>query len=286
MFKYIVVPATGAETDAPVWTTALDLARGCAGHIKFLHVHPDVQAIMAAVAASDMDGGAGYDQVIGTLETDVAGRQKAAETAFHEFCERERITISGAVSSRTPSAEWAVETGDEATCLAEHGRTADLIVVGRGRGGDASDLLETLLMQTGRPVFIVPELVPDRISGTVVVAWKNRQEAARAVSAAQPLLEKAERVIILSVNEDAYTDERSCERLRQALLWHNPSTTVQRLKQDGGSDGDILMAASVAAEADVLVMGGYGHSRLREMIFGGITRRVLSGAGVPVFMMH
>jgi nucleotide-binding universal stress UspA family protein len=141
-------------------------------------------------------------------------------------------------------------------------------------------------MHTGRPVLIVPDAVPDRIGGTVAIAWKNGPESARAVAAAQPFVEMAERVIILSVEEDIDIDEHACERLRQALLWHNLNTTVQPLQQDSRSDADILLAAAGAMGADMLVMGGYGHSRMREVIFGGVTRRVLSGADVPVFITH
>lgn len=288
MFRYILVPATGAQTDAPVFSAALAIARRSSGHIKFLHVRPNVQAIVAAMAASDLGGGgSGYDEIIRTLEEEVAGRQRDAEKAFHDFYEREQVTVTSTVSSTSPTAEWALETGDEATYLAEHGRVADLIVVGRTREGEAVafDVLEVSLMHTGRPVLVVPEILPVRTTGTIVIAWKNRPEAARAVTAAQPLLEAATKVIILAVEEQG-ADEPSCERLREALLWHNPNTTIQRLKPDSRHCGDVVLTAAVDAEADMLVMGGYGHSRMREMIFGGVTQRVLSAADVPVLMTH
>ena len=78
----------------------------------------------------------------------------------------------------------------------------------------------------------------------------------------------------------------SCERLRYALSWHNPKTTLQRLKQDERPAVETMLAAAGAVEADVLVMGGYGHSRVREVIFGGFTRRVLTGADLPILMAH
>ena len=99
-------------------------------------------------------------------------------------------------------------------------------------------------------------------------------------------MEVADRVVILSVVEDGETEELSCERLRYALSWHNPNTTLQRLKQDGRPSVEVLLAAAGAAGADVLVMGGYGHSRVREVIFGGFTRHVLSGADLPILMAH
>lgn len=141
-------------------------------------------------------------------------------------------------------------------------------------------------MATGRPVLIAPARAPSRLSGTVAVAWKNRPEAARAVAAARPFIELADRVVIISVEEDAETNERSCEMLRYALSWHNPKTIVRHLKQEGRPPVETLLDAAGAVEADLLVMGGYGHSRIREVIFGGFTRHILTGADLPILMAH
>ena len=290
MFKYILVPATGADTDAPVFSTALAVARMSGSHLEFLHVGIDVQQTLTAIVTADMGMGAGIGngRILKSLEQDVAARRKKAEQAFHDLCERERLTISSGLSTDLPSAEWRVEIGDEPTWLAEHGRTADLVVVGRAREGEpvAMDVLEACLMATGRPVLIAPARAPSRLSGTVAIAWKNRPEAARAVAAARSFVEMADRVVILSVDEDAETDEGSGERLRYALSWHNPKTTLQHLKRDERPAVETMLAAAGAVEADILVMGGYGHSRVREVIFGGFTRRVLTGADLPILIAH
>ncbi len=128
--------------------------------------------------------------------------------------------------------------------------------------------------------------MPAPLSGTVAIGWKNRPEAARAVAAAQPLIKMADRVVILSVDEGTETDEHSCERLRYALSWGNRHATVQRHKKDGRLPVETLLAAAGAVQADILVMGGYGHSRVREVIFGGFTRHVLMAADLPVLMAH
>jgi nucleotide-binding universal stress UspA family protein len=286
MFKYILVPATGTETDAPVFSAALAIARRSAAHLEFLHVRADTQQALMAMASADMGGGGGYNQIIESLEQDAASQQQKAERNFHEFCERERLTVSCEPGTDLPSAEWRIETGDEATWLAAHGQAADLLVIGRTREGEgvAMDRLEASLMATGRPVLIAPARAPGKTSGTVAIAWKNRPEAARAVAAAQWFVETADRVVILSVDEGGETDEQSCEKLRHALAWHNANVAVQHLKPDSRPPAEILLAA--AADADVLVMGGYGHSRMREVIFGGFTRRVLTDANLPILMAH
>ncbi len=285
---YILVPATGAYTDEPVFATALTAARLLHAHLEFLHVRVDVQATLAAMATADMGGGIGYSEVLEKLEQEVASRQKAAELAFRRFCDREQLPVSADPLTSLPSAEWRMETGDGPTWLADHGRAADMLVVGRARNGEevAMDMLEAALMSTGRPVLIAPAKARSEISGVVTIAWKDRAEAARAVADAQPFLQTADRVVILAVAEDERTDEASCERLRHALSWQNPRTTVQRVKPDGRPAVDALLEAVGAANADILVMGGYGHSRVREVIFGGFTRRVLSHADLPVLMAH
>jgi nucleotide-binding universal stress UspA family protein len=288
VLKFILVPATGADSDAPVFATALAVARLLGSHLEFLHVRADAQQALMVMASADMGGGVGYGDILASLEQDAAGRQKRAELAFHDFCEGEKLSISTDLTTYLPSAEWRLEVGDEPTWLAQYGRTADLLVVGRAREGEpvSMNTLEACLMATGRPVLISPARAPVRLSGTVAIAWKNRPEAARAVEAARPFVEVADRVVILSVVEDGETEELSCERLRYALSWHNPNTTLQRLKQDGRPSVEVLLAAAGVAEADILVMGGYGHSRVREVIFGGFTRHVLSGADLPILMAH
>jgi nucleotide-binding universal stress UspA family protein len=288
MSRYILVPATGAPTDEPVFATALTVARVLPAHLEFLHVRIDVQQTLTAMASADTGGGIGFGQILETLEQEVASRQKEAEAAFHRFCERERVPITADPSTALPSAEWRMETGDEPSWLAEHGRASDLLVVGREREGEpvAMDVLEAALMATGRPVLIAPPKPRSELSGVVAIAWKDRPEAARAVAAAQPFLHLADQVIILAVSEDARTDERSCEHLRHALSWQNPRTTVLHMKPEDRATVDTLLAAAAAANADMLVMGGYGHSRVREVMFGGFTRRVLSHADLPVLMAH
>ena len=98
-------------------------------------------------------------------------------------------------------------------------------------------------MATGRPVLIAPAKAPRTLSGTVANAWKDRPEAAKAVAAAMPFIDMADRVIILSVEEGSDGADQSCERLRHALSWHNANTSVRRLKQDGHAPAETLLAA-------------------------------------------
>jgi len=150
----------------------------------------------------------------------------------------------------------------------------------------AMSSVEAALIETGRPVLLAPPAAPSAVGRVVAIAWKDTRESARAVAAAQPFIHRAERVIVLCVAEDGRTEERSYERLRHALNWHNPNTTIRRIERRPEQPAETLLAEAAAENADLLVMGGYSHSRLREVTLGGVTRRILHAADLAVLMAH
>jgi nucleotide-binding universal stress UspA family protein len=311
MFRYILVPATGAPTDEAVFRSALAIARPDAGHLEFLHVRVDMQQTVLAIAGGDL-GGAGEGGLIDSVQHEVEARQARAHRGVAAFCTREQVTLADAPGSRrcgrvpyctreqatlmatpaaeAPSATWHVEAGDEPQCLAAHGRTADLTVLGRARDGEkvALRLLETVLLESGRPLLIASEKVRASIGRHVAIAWKDSAEAARAVAAALPLLAHAETVTVIAVQEssDTYSDTDSGQRLCRALRWHNQATTLRVVPRSNHDPVEALLSVIEADCADLLVMGGYSHSRMREAMFGGFTRRVLLAAELPVLMAH
>jgi nucleotide-binding universal stress UspA family protein len=204
------------------------------------------------------------------------------------LCTDAGIATGGSQPGTGLTADMVVETGNEAQWLAEYGRFADLVVVGRVRDGEAValDVLEASLMDTGRPLLIAPAAAPEKLLGTVVIAWKDTPEAARAVSSAMPLIDRAEKLVILTVGEDEKTGQDAAERLQRSLRWHNPATSVKFLERGGRAPVDVLQDAAKSLGATLLVMGGYSHSRLREVVFGGFTQRMLAGCDLPVLMAH
>ena len=173
-------------------------------------------------------------------------------------------------SAGLPSADWRTETGDEPYWLAEHGRAADLIVIGRPHDGEAvaMDMLEAALLGSGRPVLIAPKDARRELSGVVVIAWKDRAEAARAIAAAQPFVQLANKVVILSVSEDAASDGPVARATPSRIVVANPAVSVQCVKPHGRPPVEALLASAAhAVNADMLVMGGYGHSQPGEIIF-------------------
>ena len=136
--RHILVPATGTDTDVPVFAAALEIARVSGSHLQFLHVRVGVvrQTLIVMSSGHVIGGGAvGYYRILELLEDRVAERHRRAELAFRELCDREQLPVSS--DPPLPSAEWSVELGEEPTWLAKYGRAADLLVIGRAREGKA-----------------------------------------------------------------------------------------------------------------------------------------------------
>jgi nucleotide-binding universal stress UspA family protein len=285
MIKTILVPATGYDTDGMSFTTALAIGRRFGAHLDVLHVRADAAEIAAAFVP-DPGGGMMSIGLIELLEEEATRRAEKAERGFMEFCKRESLTPGVPGQSGRTAIAWHQEVGREAEWVVDYGRTSDLLVVGRPseNQGVSPGTLEAALMESGRPVLI-PGAVPVD-TRTIAIAWKPTREAARAVSAAMPLIEQATRVIILTLAEEDRVERDSATRLRDALQRQGVGAEIQRLQKQAGGTPETLLAAAGEVGAGLLVMGGYGHSRLREMVFGGMTAHILRAASIPVLMAH
>jgi nucleotide-binding universal stress UspA family protein len=235
-----------------------------------------------------MGGGGAVQGVVDRLEAEAKQLEARAWQTVEAFCTRNAIPRTKPRPGEGLSAEFTVETGSDAQWISEYGRFADLVVVGRPLAGReaAMEVLEAALMDTGRPLLVAPAKAPQTLLGTAVIAWKDTPEAARAVAAAVPLLQRCERVVIMTVVEEDEAREHTSERLLRTLRWHNPATSVRQLGREGRKPVDVLLEEAARLNASLVVMGGYSHSRLREVVFGGFTNHILSGVALPVLMAH
>ena len=292
MIKTILVGATGTERDAPTLAAALAIARPFAAHLDVLHVRLDPVAVTVAMSADTATTGVMTPGLIDQLEADAKAGEARAHDAFMRFCAGAGLAeraAPGGRSGRTPSVAWHVESGDEGRWMAAYGLAADLIVASRGAHDDpaARATLETLLLETGRPLLIPAggAAMPAAFE-RIAIAWKPVPQAARAVASALPLLTRAKTVLVLTVEERGRGEpEAEAGRLVRHLAWHGVSAKRARVKS-GTAGGAAALLRSAARRADLLVMGGYGHSRLREWVFGGFTQQVLVAAPLPVLLAH
>jgi len=288
MIKTILVPAMGSETDAGVFASALAVARPLGAHLGFLHICIDA-ATFAATITPEVSSGHVLTDMINRMEEEAQEREQKAKQLFETFCRREGLVVAETPPIQSErSARWLRETGSESYWLAEYARTADLLVVGRPDDDQRvpSDMLEAALINSGRPLLILPSVPISALPDTVVIAWKATPEAARAVTAAMPFLSLAKQIVIMTVAEDETTiEEEGAARLMANLRWDGFPASVRRLQPSPHGAAETLLAAA-REHAALLVMGGYGHSRLREWIFGGFTQRILRAAEIPVLIAH
>ncbi len=288
MIKTILVPAMGSETDAGVFASALAVARPFGAHLGFLHICIDA-ATFAAAIMPEVSSGHVLTDMINRMEEEAQQREQKAKQLFETFCRREGLVVVEAPSMQSErSAKWLRENGSESYWLAEYARTADLLVIGRPDDDQRvpSDMLEAALMNSGRPLLIPPSAPMSALPDTVVIAWKATPEAARAVTAAMPFLSLAKQIVIMTVVENETTiEEEGAARLMANFRWDGFPASIRRLQPGPQGAAETLLAAA-GEEAALLVMGGYGHSRLREWIFGGFTQRILRAANIPVLIAH
>jgi nucleotide-binding universal stress UspA family protein len=289
MIKTLLVPATGTEADALAYATALSVARTFAAHIHALHVRLDPVEVAVSMSTEGA-GGTLLEGIIASLTRDADEGESKARAGFAEFCSREGLPLVSTLDGNAakPSAEFHVEMGQETRWMTTFGFNADLAVASRGVPGDdavARSTLEGLLLETGRPLLIPGAAVPaPDFAERVAIAWKPTPQAARAVGFAMPFLARAKEIAVLTVEEE---DGRrnDTERLVRYLAWHGIKSLAERLSPGPDGAGATLLAAA-SATGRLLVMGGYGHTRLREWVFGGFTQLVLDEATVPVLMAH
>jgi len=177
-------------------------------------------------------------------------------------------------------------TGKESMQVARLGRLADLIVLARPAGeSPAPDTLESALMDSGRPIPILPPGASGSIGGKVAVGWNGSGVAANAAAAALPFLATAKRVSVLTLRESATKSVLAAD-LTDYLAWQGVAAEAQVFDASSGPVGPALLAKARELDCDLLVLGGYGHSRARELFLGGVTRHVLARSDLPRLMLH
>lgn len=288
MIKTILVAAAGNDGDAAAFAATLSVARMFAAHIEILHVRLDPVATGVAMT-TDTGAGVMAGGIIERLEQDAREREAKARENVTRFCADAKLAEIAAPSASAAAAAsvgWHVETGDEPRLIATYGTTADLIVTRRAGDDDpaARSTLEAALLETGRPILVPPRTAMPAAFERVAIAWKATAQAARAVTAAMPFLMRAKQIVVVTVDEEPDAGD-DAERLVRNLAWHGLNATRERLAPGAHGAAASLLAA-LTGRADLLVMGGFGHSQLREWIFGGFTQHVLADAPLPVLMAH
>jgi nucleotide-binding universal stress UspA family protein len=256
---------------------AVELAQRHGAHLVGVHVQEPFN--MPAL----VDGTVMTDNLFAAYEAASSADLTTAAAAFDK-------ALKGTHLSR----EWRTETGYADSQLGVHARYADLVVLGQN-DPEASvsrppDLPEAIALATGRPALVVPHIgAPAKPGRTVMLCWNASRESARAATDALPFLRAADKVIVLSIDPKPSNNGHGAEPGADVATWlsrHGVKVTVQRDVATDSDVGGVILSRAADHDVDLIVMGLYGHSRLREMVLGGASRTLLATMTVPVFMAH
>lgn len=285
--KNLLVPVGDIAHDEGAVGAALSLAADFGGHVDCLFAMGRMSEVVPAAAMGLFE--AVQAQMAAEFEQDRERKRGLALQRFDEMLAERGIDRRETVlPAELPSAGWQVAEGAAPEVVAVRGAAYDMMVVGPARRDHASvgELsAEAALFRTGRPVLIAPSAPPAAIGESAVIGWNRSPSSARAVAAALPLLRRARSVAVVSVETGAKQGPPARDVARH-LAWHEVEAEVVELPPDHRPVGEVLLAEAGRMEADLLVMGAYSHSRLRELVLGGVTRHVLQNAGIPVLMAH
>lgn len=289
MIKTILAPLTGFSSDHTVLETAIAAARIGGAHIQCLHTRVDAQQMAAIYKTMVPRQSNMLQQISREINDGEQVRSSRAMAAFQDACKRHGLTVreSPAATDGGMTISWKeVETLlDETLREAMH---HDLVVMAR----EAELPLERItgiLMQSGRPLLLAPPKPAAVIGQKVAIAWKAGPEAARALTAASSILSQARQVAILCISENEISDvddRASAALLEKQLRWHGVQVDLVMECDHPGPTSAKIREMAYTSDADLLVMGAYGHSRVREFVFGGVTRDIIADCALPVLMFH
>ena len=274
-FKTILVHCDASASVHHRLDVAANLAERFGAHLVGLHVRRPFETPFF------FDGGFPMDDFFKSYEASVKADEAVALAAFTK-----------SAKGRHLATEWRVAEGYIEGETAVQARYADLIVLGQAEQeptATPSDLPESVALVTGRPVLVVPHIGAKPPGKIVMLCWNASREAARAATDALPLLKAAEKVIVLAINPKASAAGHGAEPGADAAAWlarHGVKVSVQRDVALDVDVGGVILSRAADHGVDLIVMGIYGQSRMREMVLGGASRTLLGSMTVPVFMAH
>ena len=288
--RVILVPLVGDDDDGVGLAAAYAVAAPFRAHIDGMFMRPDpVEAIMSLEGEATPEL---IDNVTRASSATWDARCKLARQAF----DAARAAADAALADQptgtdSVTAGWREITGGAEVVLPAEGRVSDLIVfAGIHSAGSAHRrrMFEVALLHSARPLLLVPEKAPETATETIgkviALAWNGSAEAARAIAGALPLLHNAEEVHILTAASPR-TDVERADGLARYFGWQGLSCERHAMYPTDRI-GAALLAKARELRADLLVMGGYGRSRVSELVFGGVTRTVLGQYHLPILLAH
>ncbi len=284
--RTVLVSANGASGSKALLDSAFRLAKDMDAHLNVLHVKADPRETIPLLGEGMSVSM--IDDMTRLAEEESDNRAKRARAHF-DAC----VSETSAIQSLEPasagfSVSWVEASGREDDVVAQFGRVSDLIVVSRPDAEVEAGhtlVLNAALFETGRPVLVAPPGGMGEIGRKVVVSWNGSAQSARAVSSALSFLKNADEVTVFTI-EGPRTIGQSSTGILEYMAYHGIKCSAHTLAKTGTSVGEDLLKEARSVGADMIVMGAYTHSRMRQLILGGVTSHVLDNSPLPLFMAH
>ena len=287
-FRKILVPIGGGDATPWILEGALLFARATGAHINALHVHADAKETVPLLGEGM--SGAMIEEMMDLAEKDGAERAKRSREKFDTFVAANAVRLTDKPLSRDGhiTASLTFSEGREDEMVSRLGKVSDLVVCSQPNpDSDRPPLLvvHAAIFETGKPVLLLPLAPVENMGTNILIAWSGTPERARAVSVALPLLEKADKVTITTVESENGPVRVHAKDLIDQLGWHGVSA-VQDIISAERPAGEIISDRAKFFGCDLIVMGAFTHSRLIQIILGGVTRHMMNTSEIPVLMSH
>jgi nucleotide-binding universal stress UspA family protein len=278
--KTILVPMEDHDMRSAL-ETALLLGQRNNSYIEGFALRWQVIELLAGI---DAMGGIPLDRFKGEIEEEA----RKAKQIFEIFMQEHGVPRS-METTESVSFGWLDHAAEGEDFIGNYGRVFDVIVMNRrdANSGPMHDrAIESGLFESGRPILLSPPSPPSQIGTNVLIAWNCSTEQARAIALAMPILQKADRVTILTVIGGTGVPGPSAEQLIRYLRCNGVVAQSMRVELDGRSTGEAILASAQSLGCDLLIKGAYTQSRMRQWIFGGATQHVLANADLPVLLAN
>ena len=278
-FKTILVPIEQHDLMNATLQTALLLARKFDSYIEGFALRVELPAVFAIGDVGAVP--------IPALEQDIVENAQRGRSLFETFMQAHGVPRGG--DTKALSSGWLDHAPEGDHFVGSHGRVFDVIVLakpGSDPKGPRMTTLEAALFESGRPVLIAPPSPQPQMGTNVLIAWNGSTEQARLTAFAMPILKRASRVVVLTVEGGAAVPGPTGEQLCRYLQLNGVPAKPLTVGLDGRLTGEAILAHAKALGCDLLIKGAYTQSRLRQMIFGGTTRYILGNAELPVLVAH
>ena len=288
--KTILAAASGGTASDGAIELACRFARRFGAHLEGFHAKPDPRDLFTY--SGDGFGLSMSGEFIDRFVKDADAIAQKTRAAFNAAATRHQIGLTAGPPQQIPgkieaTAGWHEETGYGPTLVARRARFFDLTSLGRSErviDQPHTDVVEQTLINSGRPVLLAPAKPPAEVGENIAIGWNGSAEATRAMVAALPFLATARATAIITIGEK---HQESSTALIEYLAWHGINAQHRHVPAVAGAGpGQQLLSAARDGNADLLVMGGYGHLPWREFLFGGATREVVGVSLLPILLSH